>query len=305
MRRREKCFLWPANSPEPGWATSSSGEAVFGDFYERTMVQITKNRNVSTKPLARPFARTAHSFTSKLLERWLRGCLSIRLFWTIVEWGERPRWQSIDLKWGLYLLRWGLFVCTNVKKCISLPIFDAPHPRSKPKTQQDRKAKRMKRDETKYDMNKMKGATLLSEGIDEMVGILYRWEIWEFTTLLSLNDGWNYHICPIQWTHFPHLSHFPHLAHFPLLLLIHPENLVGFFPALNFKLKLSIVHFLSRPKTQETRQTYEVLLSFIQEALEDQPRDILCGAADEVLKTLKDDKRKEKEKKKEIEELLG
>ena len=60
-----------------------------------------------------------------------------------------------------------------------------------------------------------------------------------------------------------------------------------------------------RPKTQETRQTYEVLLSFIQEALEDQPRDILCGAADEVLKTLKDDKRKEKEKKKEIEELLG
>ena len=46
--------------------------------------------------------------------------------------------------------------------------------RSKPKTQQDRKAKRMKRDETKYDMNKMKGATLLSEGIDEMVGILYR-----------------------------------------------------------------------------------------------------------------------------------
>ena len=32
----------------------------------------------------------------------------------------------------------------------------------------------MKRDETKYDMNKMKGATLLSEGIDEMVGILYR-----------------------------------------------------------------------------------------------------------------------------------
>ena len=26
------------------------------------------------------------------------------------------------------------------------------------------------------------------------------------------------------------------------------------------------------PKTQETRQTYEVLLSFIQEALGDQPR---------------------------------
>lgn len=79
----------------------------------------------------------------------------------------------------------------------------------------------------------MKGATLLSEGVDEMVGIIYR------------------------------------------------------------------------PKTQETRQTYEVLLSFLQEALGDQPRDILCGAADEVLSVLKNDKLKEKEKKKETEMLLG
>jgi hypothetical protein len=79
----------------------------------------------------------------------------------------------------------------------------------------------------------MKGATLLSEGVDEMVGIIYR------------------------------------------------------------------------PKTQETRQTYEVLLSFIQEALGDQPRDILCGAADEVLTVLKNDRMKEKEKKKETENLLG
>lgn len=79
----------------------------------------------------------------------------------------------------------------------------------------------------------MKGATLLSEGVDEMVGIVYR------------------------------------------------------------------------PKTQETRQTYEVLLSFIQEALGDQPRDILCGAADEVLAVLKNDRLKEKEKKKETETLLG
>lgn len=79
----------------------------------------------------------------------------------------------------------------------------------------------------------MKGATLLSEGIDEMVGIVYR------------------------------------------------------------------------PKTQETRQTYEVLLSFIQEALGDQPRDILCGAADEILAVLKNDRLKEREKKKEIDNLLG
>lgn len=79
----------------------------------------------------------------------------------------------------------------------------------------------------------MKGATLLSEGVDEMVGIVYR------------------------------------------------------------------------PKTQETRQTYEVLLSFIQEALGDQPRDILCGAADEILAVLKNDKLKDRERKREIDTLLG
>lgn len=79
----------------------------------------------------------------------------------------------------------------------------------------------------------MKGATLLSEGVDEMVGIIYR------------------------------------------------------------------------PKTQETRQTYEVLLSFLQEALGDQPRDILCGAADEVLSVLKNDRLKDLDKKKETEALLG
>ena len=55
-----------------------------------------------------------------------------------------------------------------------------------------------KRNEAKYEMGKMKGTTLLSAGIDDMVGILYR------------------------------------------------------------------------PKTQETRQAYEVLLSFIKAALEDQ-----------------------------------
>lgn len=49
----------------------------------------------------------------------------------------------------------------------------------------------------------------------------------------------------------------------------------------------------------------QVLLSFIQEALGDQPRDILCGAADEVLTVLKNDRMKEKEKKKETENLLG
>ena len=60
-----------------------------------------------------------------------------------------------------------------------------------------------------------------------------------------------------------------------------------------------------RPKTTETRQTYEILLSFIQAAIGDQPHDILCGAADEVLICLKDEKLKEKDRKKEIFALLG
>ncbi|PAV84248.1 hypothetical protein WR25_16564 isoform D [Diploscapter pachys] len=60
-----------------------------------------------------------------------------------------------------------------------------------------------------------------------------------------------------------------------------------------------------KPRTQETKQTYEVILAFIQEALGDQPRDILCGAADEVLAVLKSDKIREKDRKKQVEEFLG
>ncbi|MGH0130564.1 UNVERIFIED_CONTAM: hypothetical protein FKN15_015415 [Acipenser sinensis] len=105
--------------------------------------------------------------------------------------------------------------------------------RTKPQLLEERRAKRRKRDEDRYDINKMKGFTLLSEGIDEMVGIVYK------------------------------------------------------------------------PKTKETRETYEVLLSFIQAALGDQPRDILCGAADEVLAVLKNEKMRDKERRKEVEQLLG
>ncbi|OXB69903.1 UNVERIFIED_CONTAM: hypothetical protein H355_000249, partial [Colinus virginianus] len=105
--------------------------------------------------------------------------------------------------------------------------------RTKPQMQEERRAKRRKRDEDRHDINKMKGYTLLSEGIDEMVGIIYK------------------------------------------------------------------------PKTKETRETYEVLLSFIQAALGDQPRDILCGAADEVLAVLKNEKLRDKERRKEIDLLLG
>ncbi|CAF2937525.1 unnamed protein product [Rotaria sp. Silwood2] len=62
---------------------------------------------------------------------------------------------------------------------------------------------------------------------------------------------------------------------------------------------------LYRPKTQETKQTYEVLLGFIQEAIGDQARSILCGAADEVLIALKNDKLRDKDRKHEIETLLS
>lgn len=68
--------------------------------------------------------------------------------------------------------------------------------------------RRRKRDEDRHDINKMKGYTLLSEGIDEMVGIIYK------------------------------------------------------------------------PKTKETRETYEVLLSFIQAALGDQ---VSLAPGDETL----------------------
>ena len=47
-----------------------------------------------------------------------------------------------------------------------------------------------------------------------------------------------------------------------------------------------------RPSTRDTQRVYELLLSFITGCLGSQPQDILCGAADEVLDILKDDKLK-------------
>ena len=105
--------------------------------------------------------------------------------------------------------------------------------RTRPPQMEERKAKRRKRDEDERGITNLKGRTLLSEGVDEMVGIMYK------------------------------------------------------------------------PKTKETRETYEILLSFIQAALGDQPRDILCGAADEVIVVLKNDKFRDKERRKEIQSLLG
>ena len=44
-----------------------------------------------------------------------------------------------------------------------------------------------------------------------------------------------------------------------------------------------------RPKTRDTQQAYELLLNFITGCLGSQPKDILGGAADEVLDILKDE----------------
>jgi len=60
-----------------------------------------------------------------------------------------------------------------------------------------------------------------------------------------------------------------------------------------------------RPKTEETRGAYELMLSFIQGQLGDHPQEILRGAAHEVLAVLKDDTFREPEKKKEVEKLVN
>jgi pre-mRNA-splicing helicase BRR2 len=44
-----------------------------------------------------------------------------------------------------------------------------------------------------------------------------------------------------------------------------------------------------RPRTRETRQTYEFILAFCQSCLGDIPQDVLRGAADEVIQILKDE----------------
>lgn len=47
------------------------------------------------------------------------------------------------------------------------------------------------------------------------------------------------------------------------------------------------------------------MLDYIQQSLGDQPRDIVRGAADEILAILKNDRLKAHDKKKDVEKLLG
>ena len=61
-----------------------------------------------------------------------------------------------------------------------------------------------------------------------------------------------------------------------------------------------------KPKSKETQSSFELFLSFLQEfVLMDQPRDVIKSAADELLLILKDEKKKDVEKKKESELILG
>ncbi|CAO1626159.1 unnamed protein product [Parajaminaea phylloscopi] len=59
------------------------------------------------------------------------------------------------------------------------------------------------------------------------------------------------------------------------------------------------------PRTAETREIYELLLSLVHTALGDQTGDVVRSAADAALETLKDPELKDFDKKKEIEDLVG
>ncbi len=60
-----------------------------------------------------------------------------------------------------------------------------------------------------------------------------------------------------------------------------------------------------RPRTAETREVYELILSSVHQALGDQANDVVRSAADTVLETLKNENLKDFDKKKEVEEILG
>ncbi|KAK7020512.1 putative ATP dependent RNA helicase [Favolaschia claudopus] len=60
-----------------------------------------------------------------------------------------------------------------------------------------------------------------------------------------------------------------------------------------------------RPRTAETREVYELILSSIHTSLGDQAQDIVRSATDIVLETLKNEDMKDFDKKREIEEVIG
>ncbi|KAF7323081.1 hypothetical protein HMN09_00088200 [Mycena chlorophos] len=60
-----------------------------------------------------------------------------------------------------------------------------------------------------------------------------------------------------------------------------------------------------RPRTAETRETYELILSSVHSSLGDQAQDVVRSAADMVLETLKNENLKDFDKKREIEDILS
>ncbi|KAJ7125480.1 putative RNA helicase [Mycena crocata] len=60
-----------------------------------------------------------------------------------------------------------------------------------------------------------------------------------------------------------------------------------------------------RPRTAETREVYELILSSVHTSLGDQAQDIVRSAADMVLETLKDEDIKDFDKKRQLEEVIG
>jgi len=60
-----------------------------------------------------------------------------------------------------------------------------------------------------------------------------------------------------------------------------------------------------RPRTAETREVYEIMLSTVHQVLGDQAQDIIRSATDAVLETLKNESLKDFDKKREIEDVLG
>ncbi|KAJ1562820.1 DEIH-box ATPase, partial [Cladochytrium tenue] len=60
-----------------------------------------------------------------------------------------------------------------------------------------------------------------------------------------------------------------------------------------------------RPRTRETKQAYDLILSLLSTFIGDVPPDVLNGAANEVLSTLKDDSKKDFDRHREVEELIG
>ncbi|EPQ30981.1 uncharacterized protein PFL1_01170 [Pseudozyma flocculosa PF-1] len=60
-----------------------------------------------------------------------------------------------------------------------------------------------------------------------------------------------------------------------------------------------------QPRTPETREVYELILSLVHTALGDQAQDVVRSAADTVLEVLKDDNLKDFDKKRDIEQFVG